>query len=167
MSGPVPFLHQMYFFTGWEPLLASTQSASTTTYEDPAFTAWAKTAWPNSIGIGLLAKYPSVNASTTSVAKKGSDLYPTTCRTAAAANIPCALPVIDNGVFNATNSRNALQYNVRLDKYWNKDRVYGNYYVTSLNLGGPSVRVAHEMPQHYIVRSVQEMKHIPSLPFSQ
>lgn len=154
-SGPVPFLHQMYFFTGWEPLLASTQSTSSTTYEDPAFTAWATQNWPNSLGVKLLAQYPAANASTTSVAKRGSDLFPGTCGTAAAANIPCSLPVVDNGVFNATNSRNAMQYNVRLDKYFSKDRLYGNYYVTSLDLGGPSVRVDHSQPQHYIVRSLQ------------
>ncbi|HEX3134562.1 MAG TPA: carboxypeptidase-like regulatory domain-containing protein, partial [Planctomycetota bacterium] len=158
-SGPVPKIHQMYFFTGWEPLLSSTQSPGAVTYEDPAFTAWAATAWPNSIGVGLLKQYPSTNATTTSVAKKGSDLFPLTsstpCGTPSAANIPCALPVVDNGVFNATNTRNALQYNVRIDKYFSKDRLYGNYYRTGLDLGGPSVRVGHDQPQHYIVRSLQ------------
>ncbi len=155
LSGPVPFVHQMYFFTGWEPLLALTQTTSSTTYEDPAFTAWAAQNWPNSLGVKLLQQYPSTNASTTSVAKKGSDLYPTTCGTAAAANIPCSLPVVDNGVFNATNTRNALQYNIRLDKYFSKDRLYGNYYRTGLDLGGPSVRVGHQQPQRYLVRSLQ------------
>jgi hypothetical protein len=155
LSGPVPKIHQMYFFTGWEPLLSLTQSTSTTTYEDPAFTAWAKTAWPNSTGVKLLAQYPAVNVSTTSVARTGAALFPTTCGTAAAANIPCALPVVDNGVFNATNTRNALQYNVRLDKYFSKDRAYANYYRTALDLGGPSIRLGHEQPQHYIVRSLQ------------
>ncbi len=155
LSGPVPKVHEMYFFTGWEPLLSLTQSTATTTFEDPAFTAWAKTAWPNSLGVNLLVQYPSTNVSTTSVAKKGSDLYPTTCGTAAAANIPCALPIVDNGVFNATNTRNALQYNARLDKYFSKDRAYANYYRTGLDLGGPSVRVGHEQPQHYLVRSLQ------------
>src|ERR1019366_3673792 len=137
LSGPVPFLHQMYFFTGFEPLLALTQSSSTTTYEDPAFTTWAKQNWPNSVGVKLLAQYPAINVSTTGVAKRGSDLYPTTCGTAAAANIPCTLPVVDSGVFNAANYRNALQDNFRVDKYFSKDRVYANYYRTGLDLGGP------------------------------
>ena len=145
----------MYFFTGWEPLLSLTQSNSTQTYEDPAFTAWAQQNWPASIGVKLLAQYPAVNVSTTSVAKRGSDLYPSTCGTAAAAKIPCSLPIVDNGVFNATNFRNALQYNIRVDKYFKKDRVYGNYYRTGLDIGGPSIRVDHGTPQHYIVRSIQ------------
>ena len=155
LSGPVPKVHQMYFFTGFEPLLALTQSTSVVTYEDPAFTAWAAQAWPNSVGVQLLAKYPAVNVSTTSVAKHGSDLYPTTCGTAAAANIPCSLAVVDSGVFNATNYRNGLQYNFRVDKYFSKDRLYGNYYRTGLDIGGPSIRVDHGTPQHYIVRSIQ------------
>jgi hypothetical protein len=154
-SGPIPLIHQMYFFTGWEPLLALTQSPSSVTYEDPAFTAWAVQNWPNAVGVKLLAQYPSSHATTTSVAKKGSDLYPTTCGTAAAANIPCTLPIVDNGVFNATNTRNGLQYNVRVDKYFTKDRAYANYYRTALDLGGPSVRAGHDQPQHYLVRSLQ------------
>lgn len=158
-SGPVPFIHQMYFFTGWEPLLQLTQSPGQVTYEDPAFTAWAIQNYPNSIGVNLLKQYPATNATTTSVAKKGSDLFPATsstpCGTAAAANIPCDLPIVDSGVFNATNTRNALQYNVRVDKYFTKDRLYANYYRTGLDLGGPSVRVDHNQPQHYIVRSLQ------------
>lgn len=155
LSGPVPFLHQTYFFTGWEPLIQQVPGTSQTTYEDPAFTTWASTAWPNSIGVKLLAKYPASNASTTSVAKYGSDIYPTTCGTAATANIPCSLAVIDNGVFNSSTTRNGLQYNIRGDKYFKKDRVYANYFRTGLDLGGPSVRVDHNSPQHYIVRSIQ------------
>jgi hypothetical protein len=155
LSGPVPFLHQMYFFTGWEPLLQQVPGSSQTTYEDPAFTAWAQKNWPNSVGVKLLAQYPAVNASTTAVAKYGTDLYPTTCGTTAAANIPCSLPIIDNGVFNASTYRQGLQYNIRVDKYFKKDRAYANYYRTGLDLGGPSIRVDHGTPQHYIVRSIQ------------
>jgi len=154
-GGPIPLLHQAYVFTGWEPLIQQVPGSSQTTYEDPAFTTWAKTAWPNSIGVKLLAQYPATNASTTSVAKTGKDLYPTTCGTASAANIPCSLAVIDNGVFNSSTTRDGLQYNIRGDKYWSKDRFYANYYRTGLDLGGPSIRVGHDSPQHYIVRSIQ------------
>lgn len=154
-GGPVPWLKETYFFTGWEPLLSLTQASSQITVEDPAFTTWAQQNWPNSIGVKLLAQYPSVNVSRTGVASTGSSLFGTACGTATAANIPCALNVVDNGVFNATNFRNALQYNVRLDKYFSKDRMYANYYRTSLYTGGPSVRVDHGSPQQYLVRSIQ------------
>jgi len=155
-SGPIPLLKQTYFFTGWEPLLSSTQSSGPVTVEDPAFTTWAQQNWPNSVGVKLLARYPSVNVARTGVQSTGSSLLgPTVCGTPAGANIPCALPIVDNGVFNATNFRNALEFNTRLDKYFKKDRMYANYYRTSLHTGGPSVRVDHGVPQQFLVRSIQ------------
>lgn len=155
LGGPVPFLKNTFFFTGWEPLLSSTQSTSQVTYEDPQFMAWAKQNWPNSIGVNLLSQYPAVNATTTGVAQTGASLFKTACGTAAAANIPCSMPVVDSGVLAATNYRDALQWNARVDKVFTKDRIYGNYYQTRLDIGGPSVRLDHNSPQHYIVRSVQ------------
>jgi len=156
LSGPVPFLKQTFFFTGWEPLLSSTQSTSQVTVEDPAFVTWAKQNWPNSIGVKLLAQYPAVNFTRTGNPTTASSLLgPTVCGTPAGANIPCSMPVVDPGVLNATNYRNALQLNARVDKVFNKDRLYANYYRTSLYLGGPSVRVDHGAPQQYLVRSIQ------------
>ncbi len=156
LGGPVPFLHKTYFFTGWEPLLALTQSTnSSAVFEDPQFTAWAKQNFPNNLGTQLLEQYPASNVSNVTVAKTAAQIYGSSCGTAAEANIPCSLPVFDNGVFNATNTRNALQYNVRIDKYFKNDRIYGNYYQTGLEINGPSIRVDMQAPQHYIVRSVQ------------
>src|SRR6185437_6660333 len=156
LGGPVPLLHHTYFFTGWEPLIGLTQSTnSSAIFEDPQFTAWAKANFPNSNGTKLLSAYPASNVSNVTVAKTAKDVYGSNCGTAAEANIPCSLPVFDSGVFDATNTRNALQYNVRIDKYFNKDRIYGNYYRTGLDLGGPSIRAGMESPQHYIVRSFQ------------
>ena len=156
LGGPVPLLHHTYFFTGWEPLMGLTQSTnSSAIFEDPQFTSWAKANFPNSNGTKLLSEYPASNVSNVTVAKTAKDVYGSNCGTAAEANIPCSLPVFDSGVFDATNTRNALQYNVRIDKYFNKDRIYGNYYRTGLDLGGPSIRAGMESPQHYIVRSFQ------------
>lgn len=157
LSGPVPFLKQTFFFTGWEPLLSSaTQTPAQITVEDPAFVTWAQQNWPNSTSVKLLAQYPSVNVARTGSATTASTLLgPTVCGTPAGANIPCNLPVVDTGVFNATNYRNALQLNARIDKVFSKDRLYANYYRTSLYLGGPSVRVDHGAPQQYLVRSIQ------------
>ncbi len=156
LGGPVPYLHKTYFFTGWEPLLALTQHTnSSEVFEDPEFTAWAKTNYPDSKGTKLLAEYPATNVSNVKVAQTAQDVYGSNCGTAAEGNIPCSLPVFDTGVFDATNSRNALQYNVRIDKYYKNDRIYGNYYRTGLDLGGPSIRAGMESPQHYLVRSFQ------------
>ena len=47
--------------------------------------------------------------------------------------------MIDNGIFNSTNFRNGDQYFVRVDKYFNKDRIYGSFFRTTLHDGGPNV----------------------------
>jgi hypothetical protein len=156
LGGPIPFLHKTYFFTGWEPLLSSTQSTnSATTFNSPEFTQWAQQNFPSQPGSALLKAYPASNVSDVSVAKTAQQIYGSACGTAAEANIPCSMPVVDQGVFNATDYRNALQYNVRVDKYYKKDRIYGNYYRTGLDIGGPSIRVDMGTPQHYLVRSFQ------------
>jgi len=156
LGGPIPFLKSMYFFTGWEPLLGLTATGNTTyTFEDPQFTAWAETNFPNNIGTELLKAYPASAASNVAVSKTAAQLFPTTCGTSALANLPCSTPVFDTGVFNASNYRNALQYNVRIDKYFKKDRVYGNYFQTDLQTGGPTIRPGMPNAAKYNVHSVQ------------
>jgi hypothetical protein len=157
LSGPVPLLHKTYFFTGWEPLLGLTSTGNqVSTFESPEFTQWAQQNYPNTVGTKLLTSYPASGATISGVAKTAAQIFPDTCGTAATNNLPCDMPLFDNGVFNASNYRNALQYNVRVDKYFSeKDRVYANYYQTGLDLGGPALRVDMGTPQHYIVRSIQ------------
>lgn len=157
LGGPVPFLHKTFFFTGWEPLIGLTSTGNGTyNFESPEFTQWAKQNFPNTLGTQLLSSYPAVNATITGVAQTAAKGFPGTCGTSATANLPCNMPLFDTGVFNATKYRDALQYNVRIDKYISeKDRVYGNYYQTGLDIGGPALRVDMQAPEHYIVHSVQ------------
>jgi len=94
---------------------------------------WAGANFPNTIGTGLLKQYPIVNAATTGVSAYARDLFPN-CGTAAAANIPCDLPVINRGTFQTSPFRNALQYSFRADHYLGKkDRFYFNLYKVDLD----------------------------------
>jgi len=142
LGGPIVPHHQFFFFGSVEPLWSSTASGSVTTFEDPAFTQWAETNFPNTFGTKLLTSYKPSNATTTGVSQTAANLFPGTCGTAATSFLPCNLAVTDTGVFNATNFRNGLQWNVRIDKYFQNDRIYGNFYRTTLNYGGPVVRPA-------------------------
>ncbi len=157
LGGPIPFLRKTFFFTGWEPLLGLTSTGNGAyNFEAPEFTQWAQQNFPNTLGTKLLTLYPASNTTITGVAKTAKNIFPATCGTTATSNLPCSTPVFDTGVFNASNYRNALQYNARIDKYLSeKDRVYGNYYRTGLDVGGPAPRVGMQAPQHYIVRSIQ------------
>lgn len=156
IGGPIIPKHRAFFFFSIEPLRSSTSTGnSIVTYEAPQFVSFANQNFPNTLGTKLLTTYPPNGATTTGVAQTAGDIFPTTCGTSAAANIPCDLPMIDTGVFNSTNYRNGLQYNFRIDKYFKKDRIYGNYYRTGLDTGGQSVRRDMVTTNHYITKSLQ------------
>ncbi len=156
LSGPIIPHKQLFFFGSVEPFRASTATGnSTITYENDAFTAFARQNFPNTVGTSLLDRYPASGATFTSVNKRASDIFPSTCGTAATSFLPCSTPIYNNGLFNASNFRNALQYNVRVDKYFTKDRVYGNFYRTTLDTGGPTVRPAFETTNTFSTNSFQ------------
>jgi hypothetical protein len=156
IGGPVLPHRQFFFFFAIEPLRSSASSGSSSqTFEDTAFTTWAKANFPNALGTSLLTKYAPTGATVTSVAETAADIFPTTCGTPATFGLPCTTPMIDNGVFNASSFRNGLQWNTRIDKNFSKDRLYGNIYRTTLNTGGPAVRSAFSTTNTFVTDSLQ------------
>ncbi|MGA8596633.1 MAG: TonB-dependent receptor [Bryobacteraceae bacterium] len=138
IGGPIIPKHQFFFFFSIEPLWSSTSTGnSVTTWEDPAFTAWAAQNYPGTFGTKLLTTYKPTSGTATGVSATAQQLFPSTC---GPGSIPCNLPVLDTGVFNATNFRNGLQWNLRIDKYFKNDRIYGTFYRTTLNYGGAAIR---------------------------
>ena len=71
--------------------------------------------------------------------QNGGDIFPGTCGTAATNNLPCSLPMIDSGIFNSSNFRDGDQYFLRADKHFANDRIYGSFFRTLLDYGGPNV----------------------------
>ncbi|MGA8027082.1 MAG: TonB-dependent receptor [Bryobacteraceae bacterium] len=156
IGGPISRSRHAYFFFSIEPLRSSSSTGNgIVTYEDPQFVDWAQQNFPNTLGTQLLAQFPPAHATTTGVSETAANIFPGTCGTAATANIPCALPMVDTGVFNSTNYRNGLQYNIRGDKYFGKDRVYANYYSTTLDTGGGTIRPGLQETDHYYTHSIQ------------
>jgi hypothetical protein len=145
IGGPIVPRHNIgFFFFAIEPLRSSAAVTTNVSFEDPQFTAFAQTAFPNTIGTQLLTKYP-VNPSKISsrtVGATSTTLYPNTCGTAAASFLPCGLPLVDNANYTDTDYRNGLQYNFRLDKTFAAERLYGSFYRTTLNSNTPNVRSA-------------------------
>jgi hypothetical protein len=140
-GGPIIPHHQLFGFFSIEPMRESVSTGFTsTTFEAPAFTAWAKQNYPNTIGTQLLTGYAPSDGTVTSVAKTAAQIFPTTCGTVATDGLPCSTPMLDNGVFNSTNYRNGTQWNLRVDKNWKKDRLYGTVYRTVLHYGGGTIR---------------------------
>ncbi len=163
IGGPIYPLHQAYFFFSIEPLRSLTSSlGSTVTFEDPAFVQFAKTTFPSTVGTKVIANYGVQNVSGTTVSQTAATLFPATsatpCGTAASNFLPCGTPVIDSGSFSSSSYRNALQYNVRLDKGFKNDRLYGTVYRQHLDVGAPNVRPAFNTtnPSHSQAYQVNE-----------
>jgi hypothetical protein len=156
IGGPmVPRKNWGFFFFAIEPLRASAANTSNVTFEDPQFTAFAQGAFPGSIGTQLLTKYPVTRVSGIAVAQTAQSLFPGTCGTAATNFLPCQTAVVDTGNFSATSYRNGLQYNIRVDKDFAKDRLYGNFYRTTLNSNGVSPRAAFNTTNNYYQYALQ------------
>jgi Carboxypeptidase regulatory-like domain len=156
IGGPVIPHHQFFFFFAIEPLRSTASTGSQSqTFEDPAFTAWAQQNFPNTLGTSLLTKYTPSKATVTGVAETAADIFPTTCGTAATFGLPCNTAMIDNGVFNSASYRNGLQWNARIDKYFGTDRLYGNFYRTTLDTDAPTVRPAFTTTNTFTTDSLQ------------
>jgi Carboxypeptidase regulatory-like domain len=170
LGGPVIPKKQFFFFVGYEPYLSmASNGGSLVTYEDPAFLAFAQTVRPDSPEVQLMAKYKPAGATTSGVASTAGQLWSNVLPAGAQAaceggtgnlpasylNIPCSTPVFDNGHFNSSSYYNAKQWNLRLDKYFNKDRIYGNFFRNTISSGGPAVRPDFKTTNSFYVFSLQ------------
>jgi hypothetical protein len=170
LGGPVIPHHQFFFFVGYEPYYSiGSNGSSLQTYEDPAFVKFAQTVQPNTGETQMMAKYPASNATTVGVNATAGQLWSNTLPVASQAsclagtgnlgatydNIPCSTPVFDTGRYTPSSIYNAKQYNIRLDKYYSKDRIYGNFYRTTVFTGGPNIRPAFAETNNFYVFNLQ------------
>lgn len=145
-----------FFFFAIEPLRQSSAITRSITYEDPAFTTFAKANFPNSIGTKLLTTYPVSKVSGVVVSKTASDFFGSdACGTPATFNLPCSTPLLDSANYSDTGYRNGLQYNLRLDKNFHKERLYGTYYRTTLSSNTPSPRAAFNATNTFSQYAIQ------------
>ena len=129
-GGPI-IKNKTFFFADFEKLWATTPSAvsGVQSFEAPQFVSWAKQNFPNSVGTQILGLYTPALLRPNGNIQTAQQYFGNSCGTAATANIPCNLPVVDFGSFNASPYYNALQYNFRFDQYFTqKDRLYLSYY---------------------------------------
>jgi Carboxypeptidase regulatory-like domain/TonB dependent receptor len=170
LGGPVIPHHEFFFFVGYEPYYSiASQGSSLTTYEDPAFVQFAQSVLPNTGETQIMAKYPASAATTVGVNSTAGQLWANTLPSTEQAqclagvgnlgsaydNIPCATAALDTGRFTPSSVYNAKQYNIRADKYFKKDRIFGNFYRNTASTGGPNVRPAFNTTSDYYVFNFQ------------
>jgi hypothetical protein len=149
IGGPIIPHHNAFFFFGIEPLRSSAGIARSITFEDPQFTHFAQTAFPNTLGTKLLSTYPVSKVSNVTVSTTAG------CNAAATPPLPCGLPLIDTGNYSDSQFRNGTQYNFRLDKAFSADRLYGAFYRTTLNSSTPSARAALAQTNNFYQWAIQ------------
>ncbi len=162
-GGPIIPNHRLFVFAGYEPYLSlSSNGGSVQVYEDPAFVTFAQQAKPNSPEVQMLAKYPASREVFRNVSQTAQQVFGasnpaanTGCDTPSTDNIPCGTPVFDQGNFNFSNYTNGYQYSTRIDKDFNKDRLYGLIYGGALNWNVTTARPAFDAVDRETSRSFQ------------
>jgi hypothetical protein len=156
IGGPIVPHHHSFFFFAIEPLRSTFSTGNQLyTFEDPQFVTWAEQNFPTNLGTQLLKNYPIKPTANRVVSQTANDIFPGLCGTPATADIPCSLPMIDSGGYNASPYRNGLQWNVRIDQIWDKDRLYGNFYRMTHDDQTPSPRTDMTTTNHYDADSLQ------------
>ena len=162
VGGPILRKQKLFFFASLQPYHKEGSSYGTVFYEDPAFVSFAQQARPNSPELQLLTKYPVGNVIFGSVTQTAQAAFGPTnaskntgCGTPGTDNIPCATPVFDMGTFNSATYNHARQYSVRIDKYFDKDRLYGNFIRNTIVQSGSNPRPAFGTTSNYYGFSLQ------------
>ena len=156
LGGPIIPGKQFFFFVAVEPLRSSASTGNQVlTFPDPQFAAWAQANYPNTFGTKILNTYTPSNATVSGVSRTAQDVFPGTCGTPATDNLPCSTAMIDSGVFNSSNFRNGMQYFGRIDKAFQKDRIYASFFRTTLDYGGPAVIPQFSTTNHNTQGAIQ------------
>ena len=172
LGGPVIPHKEFFFFVGYEPYRSlASNGTSLQGFEDPAFVTFAQGVEPNSPEVALMQKYPVAKMVNVKLASTAGSLWSDTLPTQAqqqacesgtgnitafdGISVPCSLPVFDTGNFNSSSYYNANQYNIRIDKYFKKDRAYGQFFRDTINNGGPNPRPAFSETDKFFTFSLQ------------
>jgi len=173
VGGPIIPNKRFFFFATLEPYYSSTPNATTTLsgalapnsgslqYEDPAFVAFAQQVKPNSLETSLFSKYPVKNvvfqSSKTAQAVFGAQntAANTGCNTPSTDNIPCDTAVLDSGIFNVPTPQTNYQYSGRIDKVFDKDRLYGTLFRNTQATQQQSPRPSFLIHSHFYTIAIQ------------
>ena len=111
IGGPIIPHRNSFFYFAIEPLRSSASAGGFVTFAAPDFISFAQANYPGTVGTGILAKYVPSGVGSVTVQQTAADVFDTACGTGASKNgVPCALPMIAQGSFGATQIRNGTQY---------------------------------------------------------
>jgi carboxypeptidase family protein/TonB-dependent receptor-like protein len=147
LGGPIQ-KDKMFFFGGLDALRSSNNVTNRIIVETPEFVNFLRTNRPNNVSTTLLTKYPVGDigpfeaGSVQTVAQYMEVLRFTACSGTGPLGMPCDMPLRGSAVRSFAPSRDGLQWNVRVDRYFNdsKDRVHVNYQRRTADVEGEQFR---------------------------
>lgn len=130
---------------GLSGTVGSSQSAGVVKFEDPAFTSWAQSNFPNTHGTFILNQYKPTAVQTLGIVQWANPNYTKFCSSPVSG---CNTPFVDEGVPTATPYNNGLQYNFRGDQYFHegRDRIFANFYRTTDDFIVDDIRPQFDTP---------------------
>ncbi|HEU0048566.1 MAG TPA: carboxypeptidase-like regulatory domain-containing protein, partial [Nitrososphaera sp.] len=149
VGGPIQ-KDKMFFFFSWDQKRQSQPDTVVSTVETPQFVDFMKANFPNNLATKLLTSFPATTSNGLTNIQTVNDLYfnPATSTPLCPVNgppvagMPCNLPIRGTTTNTFVLPNNGLQWNVRIDRYFSKDRIYGNFYRKTPNTISPNVRPA-------------------------
>src|SRR5262249_37032736 len=146
-GGPIQ-KDKMFFFGGMDVLRSSQTVTNRVVIETPEFVNFMKTNYPNKISTKLLTSFPvgdvgPIETSQTVAQVMAVSGFPA-CSGTGPLGMPCNMPLRGTAVNRFAPVRNGIQFNVRVDRYFNesKDRVHVNYQRRTADVGGAQLRTA-------------------------
>ncbi|HKX28500.1 MAG TPA: TonB-dependent receptor, partial [Blastocatellia bacterium] len=147
LGGPIQ-KDKMFFFGSLDLLRSSNNVTERATVETPEFVNFMRANFPNNISTSLLTRFPAGNlgpfdpGQIETVAQVMAVSGFATCDGAGPLGMPCNLPLRGSVVRNFAAARDGLQWNVRVDRYFNdaKDRVHVNYQRRTADVEGTQLR---------------------------
>ena len=154
-GGPVPKVKQLFFFVAYSPdLQLNPSSLSRVNATNPSFitTYMTRSGNPSPEVADMLEPYNLASSKFVPQDQTNPDNYQTaaqvfnngTCPDSgflgdSYLNVPCSAVVNEYGFFNAAGSTNAMQYSFRVDKTFQKDRLYVSFFRNTAKLQNPAL----------------------------
>src|SRR5262245_46797247 len=149
LGGPIQ-KDKMFFFGALDALRSSVNNTNRATIETPEFVNFMKANFPKNISTFLLNNFPVGDIGTfeagtvQTVAQVMTASSLGACSGTGPLGMPCGMPMRGSVIRSFAPTRNGLQWNVRVDRYFNdsKDRVHVNYQRRTAESEGTQFRTA-------------------------
>lgn len=154
VGGPIRRNKTFFFFT-WDQVISQTTSSGPSQFEDPAFTTWEQTNYPNTLSAQLMKNYPVTNANptpsqilTVADVQQEQGIFPSPQQNCGDTvddpnqvgplGMPCSMNLFDISNTTTVFPHNGYQYHGRVDQNFanQRDRVFAEMFAGKLTSAG-------------------------------